>query len=55
MSILAGAAAGNLIARWVPVKDGMCSSWLFLILIRIKFTSLTDSQTEACHRARHGS
>lgn len=55
MSILAGAAAGNLIAQWVPVKDGMCSSRLFLILIRIKFTDLTDSQTEACHSARNGS
>lgn len=49
MSILAGAAAGNLIAQWVPVKNGMCSFWLFLIRIRIKCTDLIDSQTEACH------
>lgn len=38
-SILAGTAAGNLIAQRVPVKDGMCSSWLFLILIRMKSTA----------------
>lgn len=55
MSILAGTATGNLIAQWVPVKDGMSSSRLFLILIRIKFTDLTDAQTEACHQARNGS
>lgn len=55
MSILAGTATGHLTARWVPVKDGMCSSWLFLILIRIKFTDLTDPRTEAGHQARHGS
>ena len=50
-----GTATGDLIARWVPVKDGMCSSWLFLILIRVKCTDLTDPQTEACHQARRGS
>lgn len=55
MSILAGTATGNLLVRWVPVKDGMSSSRPLLILIRIKFTDLTDSQTEACHQARNGS
>lgn len=41
MSTLAGTAAGDLIAHWVPVKNGMCSSQVFLILIRITFTDLT--------------
>lgn len=55
MSILAGTATGDLIAHWVPVKNGMCSSQVFLILIRITFTDLTQSHTEACHLARNGS
>ena len=52
---MAGTATGNLLVRWVPVKGGMSSSRPFLILIRTKFTDLTDSQTEACHQARNRS